>query len=468
MIGSRPIIGREVTPEEAPLFSKSAQVPTPEQTVLAEPKETKPKEAALKEVEPKVKKPVEAAPVKAKAPAPKLTPKPAKPSAYALDTIDKMYRTILDDTKAVHHLRRGNKEAWARVKKIDALMKEGQTSGLDYDEAAAKIPMEDLDALADILDLQTTKKEEPIAALASPEKITELGKPGDSQKTATKTNETPSPAKELADLFKQESESYAKKKTPKVPRIPVDPIMGGESATLTDIILDLEKGAKQKVTVGKTGRNLGLYKPGSTATMIRYSGDLDTTAHEVSHALDDRYGLVKDWKGQDTSPYDTELDPFAEHTSLKGYSPTQRRAEGVAEFMRAWMVNPKAAEAAAPQFTAHMKAKIPADIQKALTTFSTQVRQWAGNSAHAKIMANVEWDTPETGMLHWLSGTRTAKGPGFQLTIGDQLAKKWTDRLSPFVKALDYVKAQRGEESVLPGDDPLLLARLYMGANAKL
>lgn len=462
-IGSRPIIGREVTPDEAPLFSKAAQTPDAEQTTI----ETAPEKQPVKPVRPTPKA------VKPEATPPTVEPKPvvakqaAKPSAYALDTIDKMYRTILDDTKAVHHLRRGNKEAWARVKKIDALMKEGQTAGLDYDEAAAKIQMEDLDALADILDAQTTKKEEPIAALASPEKITELGKPGDSQRS-TKATDTPSPAKELADLFKQESESYAKKKTPKVPRIPVDPIMGGESATLTDIILDLEKGTKQKVTVGKTGRNLGVYKPGSTATMIRYSGDLDTTAHEVSHALDDRYGLVKEWKGQDTSPYDTELDPFAEHTSLNGYSPTQRRAEGVAEFMRAWVVNPKAAEAAAPQFTAHMKAQIPADIQQALKTFSNQVRSWAGNSAHAKIMANVEWETPETGLLHWLSGTRTAKGPGFQLTIGDQLAKKWTDRLAPFVKALDYVKAQRGEESVLPGDDPLLLARLYMGANAKL
>src|SRR3990167_3166324 len=33
-IGERPIIGREATPEEAPLFSRAAQEPTVEQTTL--------------------------------------------------------------------------------------------------------------------------------------------------------------------------------------------------------------------------------------------------------------------------------------------------------------------------------------------------------------------------------------------------------------------------------------------------
>ena len=415
-----------------------------------------------------------------KAPAPKPEAPKQAPSKYALGTIDKMYRIILDDTKAVHRMRRDNKDAWAIVKRVDTAMKESQKSGMDYDEAAGKISMDDIDKLSDILSTQekaSVKDEKnPKDDLTIEEtqegKITELGAPDrtKSAKPAKAIDAPASPANELADLFKQETAQNKKKVIPSKPRIPVAPITGGESVPVGDIILNLEKGVGRKLTVGKTkAGTVGTYKPGSTATLIKYSGDLDTTAHELSHALDDQYGLVKEWKGQDTSPFDAELMPFSPHSSQKSStSRTYDRAEGVAEYLRAWVVNPDAAEAAAPQFTAHMKKVLPADIQKALKTFSTQVRQWAGNSAHAKIMANVQWETPETGLTQWLTGTRTAKGPGFQLTFGDQLATVWTDRLAPFMKAIKYASDQRGIDKPLPGDDPALLSRLFMGVNAKI
>lgn len=310
------------------------------------------------------------------------------------------------------------------------------------------------------------------ATSSSDPKITELGAPDRDANAVPRGTEPSSSSKELADLFRQESADLYRKKSPKVPRIPVAPITGGPSVPLGDMILNLEKGTGKKLMVGKTkGGTAGVYKPGSSATIIKYSGDLDTTAHEMSHALDHQYGLVKEWNGQDTSPFDVELEPFWQHgSSDQNTSATYNRAEGVAEYLRAWMVNPDAAEAAAPKFTAHVKAKLPAEIQKAIKTFSTQIRQWAGHTAHAKIMANVQWETPETGLTHWLTGTRTAKGPGFQLTFGDQMATVWTDRLAPFVKALKYARGQRGieDESILPGNNPDLLARLFMGVNAKL
>lgn len=745
-VGERPIIGREVTTEEAPLFSKAAQTPAPEQTTLTEPNEAAPKEVAQKE-----KRPIEAVPTTGKTERPdpvkfdaidfglksireggqvppgepvisktkngtktlsingellsvanvkvyddevritkietlpyaqhkgfatalvddlmrefpgrrlgtslktdqgrkfftqyeeskakpRSAPKPAKPSAYALDTIDRMYRKILDDTKVVHHMRRGNKEAWATVKRIDAAMKQGQSSGLDYDEAAAKVSLDDLDALNTILEEQSAKPTEKIEELGAPdrtarepysktirpsdqriqERVTSdydsfqswqddtMATPGrlikksarfanqsffkgdpqnfsiqvarvsdlvptqtgedyinDSSKelarktkaiirgkedvsrledyepivvdqdgkildgnhrhaAATINNEShilvmapvgsgdgsivnlqefyrtlknrgaaipmfglqqpknqkfseTTPSKELADLFKQESDHYRKKKSPSRPRIPVSPITGGTVTPLSRIILDLSKGLGQKVTVGKPGRGAGgVYRPGSTATIIKYSGDLDATAHELAgHFIDDKIGIVSEWKGKDTSPFDPELEPFWEHGSVsETTSPTYNRAEGVAEYLRAWLVNPDAAEAAAPTFAKHVKTKLPSDIQKALKTFSDQVRSWAGNSAHAKIMANVQWETPETGLTDWLTKRKTSQGPGFQLTFGDQLAIEWTDTLAPFTKALKYVRDQRGGQTTEQAqhyegyiED---LARLYMGENAKI
>jgi hypothetical protein len=69
----------------------------------------------------------------------------------ALETIDKMYRTILDDTKATHHLKRENKEAWAIVKRVDHTMKAGLKEGLEYEQAVQRVDPKDLEALGQIL-----------------------------------------------------------------------------------------------------------------------------------------------------------------------------------------------------------------------------------------------------------------------------------------------------------------------------
>ena len=278
---------------------------------------------------------------------------------------------------------------------------------------------------------------------------------------------------EVADAFLAAVDHAASKPRPTRPRIPVAPILGGSPKTIANIVIDVQKGTGKKVTTGKAGRGLaGVYKPGSATTLVRYSGDLDTTAHELAHALDDEYGIVKSYTGQPSSPFDAELKPFGEHGSVQTTGPrstaTYWRAEGVAEWTRAWLVNPQAAEAAAPTFTQHFKRVVPAHIQTALQAFSDDIRRHAGQSAHAKIMANVEWETPKSPLLAWLTGTRTAPGPGFQLTIGDQLATELTDRLTPFMKAVRYAQGQRNAERPLPGKDPSLLARLYMGMNAKL
>jgi hypothetical protein len=157
---------------------------------------------------------------------------------------------------------------------------------------------------------------------------------------------------EVADAFLDAVDQAAKKPLPTRPRIPVAPILGGPSKTLSNIVIDVQKGTGKKLTTGKPGRGFaGVYKPGSATTIVRYSGDLDTTAHELAHALDDEYGILKAYAGQPTSPFDAELKPFGEHGSVTTTgprsSPTYWRAEGVAEWTRAWIVNPQAAEAAA-------------------------------------------------------------------------------------------------------------------------
>jgi hypothetical protein len=69
----------------------------------------------------------------------------------ALETIDKMYRTILDDTKSTHHMKREQKDAWQVVKRVDQVMKAGLADGLEYEQAVQRVDPADLQALAQIM-----------------------------------------------------------------------------------------------------------------------------------------------------------------------------------------------------------------------------------------------------------------------------------------------------------------------------
>jgi hypothetical protein len=262
--------------------------------------------------------------------------------------------------------------------------------------------------------------------------------------------------------------------TPSTPRIPVAPIRGKEAKPINEIMMDVTRGVGQRVATAKMPKGAGgYYDPRSSFTTIKFAGNLDTTAHELAHALDDKFGIVADWAHQPTSPFDAELQPFAEHGSIETTGPRSTplyvRAEGVAEWLRAWMVNPQAAEAAAPQFAQHALGKLPKETLKALKQFSDDIRSFAGSTAHSKIMANVQWEAPETGMTDWMTGGKAKNGPGFRLTWADTAKAELLDRLHPFMKAMRYVRNERGLDSKpLPKDDPELLARLYMGMHAKM
>jgi len=165
--------------------------------------------------------------------------------------------------------------------------------------------------------------------------------------------------------------------------VQVDPIPRTGNVTFADVREDMgriEKILNRKITYAPKmrGKKLGFYRPGDTGSRIR-TMSLRTAFHEVfGHALDDQYGLVKKWNtARAKSPFDDELWQFGQFTSLKSYSLRQKRMEGVAEYMHAWTLNPKATEAAAPMFTAHFKKTVPADVIQAMREMGDHVREWA-------------------------------------------------------------------------------------------
>lgn len=260
-------------------------------------------------------------------------------------------------------------------------------------------------------------------------------------------------------------------------RIDVAPLSGGEPKRLSKIQLDLNRALGKRVRVGKTGRGVaGSYYPGNARTVIGLSNDLDSDAHEIAHALDDQFGIVGQWVNDPQSPFDAELIPhFSQHGSPipPRYQGSQvgrvyERAEAVAEWVRAFIVNPQAAEAAAPNFAAHFKASLTPEVETALRTFSDDVRKFAGLPGSKRILSNVRTGMEKTSTLQKAREYFGGDGYSFETTGIDVMKSRLLDDLFPVMKGIKGAKEIQGIGSILPTKDPETLMRLHAGALDKI
>jgi hypothetical protein len=252
-------------------------------------------------------------------------------------------------------------------------------------------------------------------------------------------------------------------------RIPVEPIPGGGAKSPFKIIEDFSEAIGKAIRVRRLKANtLGTYSPGSTLTAEKFAGDLDTAAHELAgHWMDDRYGIGAPWaKSKTRSPYDTELAKFWIHGSVTPRSTLRyRRAEGVAEYIRAYVVNPKMAKAEAPNFTAYFEKTVTPEGLKAILDFSNDVRIWAGEDPLVRAGLNMRMEPPSLRERLW-EGMR-GRGFGFEINPIDRLRMWFDDPYHYAVKAFKEANALRGGQ-LLPKDNFELQARLLSTHDARM
>ena len=256
---------------------------------------------------------------------------------------------------------------------------------------------------------------------------------------------------------------------PPPPRIEVEPIVGGKAKSPYQIIEDFSAAIKKSIRVLRLKRNtLGTYTPGSTRTAERFAGDLDTAAHELAgHWTDDRYGIGKPWIAPRVrSPYDAELAKFWIHGSVTPTSTLRyRRAEGIAEFIRAYVVNPVKAKAEAPNFAAYFERTLPTDALKAINDFGIDVRTWAGEDPLIRAGLNIRMEPPSLTERLW-KGIR-GRGFGFEINPIDKLRLWFDDPYHYAVKAFHEMRSVRGG-TLLPKDNFELQARLLATHDARM
>lgn len=261
-------------------------------------------------------------------------------------------------------------------------------------------------------------------------------------------------------------------------RIQPSPIIGKKPKKLNEIVLDLSKSVGRTIITTKKpssrARSLGSFNPRNTAIKIKYAGDLDVTAHELGHSLDDQFGLLRDIPENQLTSFDTELSKFWEFgsTAPKSLDPAEsmryRRGEGVAEWIRAHIVNPEAAAKSAPKFAAWYEQTVSEKTKNAVLDFSTDVREFSGATSHDAMMSNVEFDPKKgEGMLASLFTQGRTTSDEWQLTFADRVAQKMTNQFRFSEKAFEFAMGEKGVVDILPENDFRVMARTFLGINEK-
>ncbi len=252
---------------------------------------------------------------------------------------------------------------------------------------------------------------------------------------------------------------------------------------LNEISGDLVDGLNATVLHAKGGRRgvLGSYRSSDTLVKISKAGDVDTMAHEVGHLLDDRYDIFGKIPASDRSKIYNELQWFADRG---GSNPSGRmsdaqkieylKREGIAEYFRAKIANPKEAANRAPLFDQHFEKMVygDAEVKQVLDNFSKEYINLANSSNGELMSANIENSAlpDKKGFRDWLQKNFPTKKEGiFQINAFDRLKVNFTNSMAIANKAFRFAVNELGDGKPLPIHKQFdIVARDFAGEGGKI
>ncbi|RMD86463.1 MAG: hypothetical protein D6807_09655, partial [Alphaproteobacteria bacterium] len=236
---------------------------------------------------------------------------------------------------------------------------------------------------------------------------------------------------------------------------------------------------------------IGTYWPDTTKTTVLYRDDIDTMFHETGHFVDDTFGLSKDLytevetqvgeitvsnfvftsKGEQLK---TEMSQLWVHGSAKENSTSDVKAkEAMAEWLRAYALNPDETRSRFPALSAHVLQKMPVDFQDKWVRAGILARKWYGLTPIDKINNSIIYEMDRRNNLYNLMSvpSREArelarKTQKYKSGIIDKFISQFVDDLHPFVKAVRIIKESRGLRAIAPSQDPEILVRLFAGVDS--
>ncbi len=353
-------------------------------------------------------------------------------------------------------------------KMIDEILQEERVAKEEFDMYNASHEPEIIDEAADWFDSLTDEQKQEMHDAETPPALI----PGPSPEKG----EGGTPFSEQASTKKAYENIAGLKPRSQEGRVPVEPIVGGAVKDISQIIFDVSKDTKQRLFMGSAGSgrrsSLGTYNPGNSAVKIKFNGDLDTTAHELGHSIDDLFGVLGELQKTPNLPVEMELNKFSPFGSTPPAGHPNPRlytyAEGFAEFLRAYIVNPEKTKTEAPNLFKLYEARVSPEYRKAVDGFSKDIRTWAGSSGRDMVLSNVEWKPEEKKGIVGQILSKSEPNNMFGITWADKLAANFVNPMRAFDKATEYAKGLKGIDEVLPENDPILQARVLLGVDGKV
>lgn len=250
---------------------------------------------------------------------------------------------------------------------------------------------------------------------------------------------------------------------------------------LPDIISDLAKGLNVKIYYARSQRSnaAGSYSPSAGGIKLSSVGNLDTSIHEVGHAIDDTFGLFNTIPATQNAYVMNELQWFADRGGSnppRGMTATQKneyiKREGIAEFTRAYAINKGMAFTKAPIFYAHFENTLPPDVLDIINEFGDNYLRYVNSTPLESIMSNIE-EVPHEDrsgyrkFVEWMFGDKDGR---FQMTPWDKTQVRLSNSGHGFEKSYQHMLEMIGKdvESIMPDENAKYLVRLFAGIDAKV
>ncbi len=141
---------------------------------------------------------------------------------------------------------------------------------------------------------------------------------------------------------------------------------------------------KFKYNAGGGFTRMGIFKVQPEVIRLKNTKDLDTLYHETGHFLD-KYFKLRDTK------FKSELEPLAQKVIMPNYTEDQVLGEGVAEFMKHYLIDPAGAKTAAPKFYNYFETAIKSnsDIVKMMKAVRIATENFTKQDPFAYVLSNL-------------------------------------------------------------------------------
>ena len=221
--------------------------------------------------------------------------------------------------------------------------------------------------------------------------------PGRASKYREKEKPPPSPPPE-GGLFAKGEAGFAPEGDFR--KKPTEPVDDGKPMSRSAIAKFLSEKFDIPLRVGRFRSALGIFKVGPEVIRTRFAHDIEVISHEIGHAL---HKFL--WPEARTSggglaagplrAFQDELIPIATKPRAGG----SKNAEGFAEFIRRYVVNPDDAKRVAPKFFKFFEEQLDAkspDSKAILLKARADYKRWLEQPALARVMGSIN-QTPKSG-----------------------------------------------------------------------